>query len=51
LRRERRTQSKLPPNDGHDTRAIQHHLGHRWIASAGRYTALAPDRFKGFWKD
>jgi type 1 fimbriae regulatory protein FimE len=38
-------------NDGHDTRAIQHYLGHRSIASTVRYTKLAPDRFKGFWKD
>jgi integrase len=38
-------------NDGQDTRAIQHYLGHRSIASTVRYTALAPDRFKGFWKD
>jgi type 1 fimbriae regulatory protein FimE len=38
-------------NDGHDTRAIQHYLGHRSIASTVRYTALTPDRFKGFWKD
>jgi integrase len=38
-------------NDGHDTRAIQHYLGHRSIASTVRYTALAPNRFKGFWKD
>jgi ABC-type uncharacterized transport system substrate-binding protein len=30
---------------------IQHYLGHRSIASTVRYTALAPDRFKGFWKD
>jgi AraC-like DNA-binding protein len=37
--------------DGHDTRAIQHYLGHRSIASTVRYTSLAPDRFKGFWKD
>jgi len=34
-----------------DTRAIQHYLGHRSIASTVRYTKLAPDRFKGFWKD
>jgi site-specific recombinase XerD len=33
-------------NDGHDTRAIQHYLGHRSIASTVRYTALAPDRPK-----
>jgi type 1 fimbriae regulatory protein FimB/type 1 fimbriae regulatory protein FimE len=38
-------------NDGQDTRAIQHYLGHRSIASTVRYAALAPDRFKGFWKD
>jgi integrase len=38
-------------NDGQDTRAIQHYLGRRSIASTVRYTALAPDRFKGFWKD
>jgi integrase len=38
-------------NDGRDTRSIQHYLGHRSIASTVRYTALAPDRFKGFWKD
>jgi type 1 fimbriae regulatory protein FimB/type 1 fimbriae regulatory protein FimE len=38
-------------NDGQDTRAIQHYLGHRSITSTVRYTALAPDRFKGFWKD
>jgi integrase len=38
-------------NDGQHTRAIQHYLGHRSIASTVRYTALAPDRFKGFWKD
>jgi hypothetical protein len=32
------------------TRRLRY-LGHRSIASTGRYTALAPDRFKGFWKD
>jgi hypothetical protein len=35
-------------NHGHDTRAIQHYIGHVSIASTVRYTALAPDRFKGF---
>jgi type 1 fimbriae regulatory protein FimB/type 1 fimbriae regulatory protein FimE len=38
-------------NDGHDTRALQHYLGHRNIAHTVRYTELAPDRFKSFWKD
>ena len=35
-------------NDGIDTRALQAYLGHRNIQNATRYTALAPDRFKGF---
>ena len=38
-------------NDGHDTRAIQHYLGHRNIQHTVRYTEMAPDRFKGFWQD
>ena len=38
-------------NDGHDTRAIQHYLGHRNITHTVRYTELAADRFNGFWKD
>ncbi len=38
-------------NDGHDTRAIQHYLGHKNIQHTVRYTELAPDRFYGFWKD
>ena len=38
-------------NDGHDTRAIQHYLGHRNITHTVRYTELAPDRFKSFWND
>jgi type 1 fimbriae regulatory protein FimB/type 1 fimbriae regulatory protein FimE len=38
-------------NDGQDTRAIQHYLGHRNIQHTMRYTELAPDRFKDFWKD
>lgn len=38
-------------NDGQDTRAIQHHLGHRNIQHAARYTELASDRFKNFWRD
>ena len=38
-------------NDGHDTRSLAHYLGHRNLQSTARYTALAPDRFKGFWKD
>ena len=38
-------------NDGHDTRAIQAYLGHRNIQNTIRYTALAPHRFKEFFRD
>lgn len=38
-------------NDGQDTRAIQHYLGHRNIQYTTIYTQLAPDRFNDFWKD
>jgi type 1 fimbriae regulatory protein FimE len=38
-------------NDGHDTRAIQHYLGHRNITHTTRYTELAADRFNAFWRD
>ena len=37
--------------DGVDTRSLQAYLGHRNIQNTTRYTALAPDRFKGFWRD
>jgi integrase len=38
-------------NKGHDTRALQAYLGHRNIQHTVRYTELAPDRFKDFWRD
>ena len=38
-------------NDGQDTRAIQQYLGHRNIQNTTRYTDLAADRFKDFWRD
>jgi site-specific recombinase XerD len=38
-------------NKGHDTRALQAYLGHRNIQHTVRYTELAPDRFKDFWKN
>jgi integrase len=38
-------------NDGHDTRALQHYMGHKNIMHTVRYTEMAPDRFKNFWKD
>jgi site-specific recombinase XerD len=37
--------------DGHDTRAIQAYLGHRNIQNTTRYTALAPQRFKEFFRN
>jgi len=38
-------------NDGQDTRAIQHYLGHKNIQHTVVYTTLSPDRFRGFWQD
>jgi integrase len=38
-------------NAGHDTRSLQAWLGHKNIQHTVRYTELAPDRFKGFWRD
>ncbi len=38
-------------NDGQDTRAIQHYLGHKNIQHTVRYTELSSDRFKEFWHD
>jgi site-specific recombinase XerD len=38
-------------NQGRDTRALQAYLGHRNIQHTVRYTGLAPDRFKDFWRD
>lgn len=38
-------------NDGRDTRAIQHYLGHKNIQHTVRYTELEPNRFKDFWGD
>lgn len=38
-------------NKGHDTRALQAYLGHRNIQHTVRYTELAPNRFKQFWRD
>ena len=38
-------------NDGQDTRAVQHYLGHRKIQHTLRYTELSPERFKSFWED
>lgn len=38
-------------NDGQDTRAVQHYLGHKNIQHTVRYTELNPERFRNFWKD
>ncbi len=38
-------------NDGHDTRAIQHYLGHKNIQHTVRYTELSAGRFQDFWQD
>lgn len=38
-------------NRGEDTRSIQAYLGHRNISHTVRYTELAPNRFRGFWRD
>ena len=40
-----------PANADHDTWAIQGWLGHRSITSTAVCTALAPNRFKDFWRD
>jgi len=37
-------------NKGHDTRAPQAWLGHRNIQHTVRYTELAPNRFRDFWR-
>ena len=38
-------------NDGHDTGSLQHYLGHKNITHTVRYTEMAPDRFRTFWRD
>jgi type 1 fimbriae regulatory protein FimE len=38
-------------NDGQDTRAVQHYLGHKNIQHTVRYTELTPKRFNNFWND
>jgi len=38
-------------NAGKDTRSLQAYLGHKSIVHTTRYTELAPDRFKGWWRD
>jgi type 1 fimbriae regulatory protein FimB/type 1 fimbriae regulatory protein FimE len=37
-------------NDGRDTRALQHYLGHRNIQHTVRYTEMSAARFEGWWQ-
>ena len=39
-----------PANAGHNTGSLQAYLGHKNIQYTVRYTELAPDRFKNFWR-
>ena len=45
------TVKPLPYLPNLDSSSYGSGMGHRSIPSMVRYTALAPDRFKGFWKD
>ena len=47
----RRAIDRAQGTHGHDTRALQHYLGHKNIQHTVRYTKIAPDRFKDFWRD
>jgi type 1 fimbriae regulatory protein FimB/type 1 fimbriae regulatory protein FimE len=47
----RHTCGYLLANKGHDTRALQAYLGHKNIQHTVRYTEMAPDRFRDFWRD
>ena len=38
-------------NDGHDTRALQHYLGHKNTQNTERNTELSAARFNGSWED
>jgi site-specific recombinase XerD len=37
-------------NDGHDTRSLQHYLGHKNIQHTVRYPEMSSDRFSDFWR-
>jgi site-specific recombinase XerD len=37
-------------NDGKDLRSLQGYLGHKQVQNTVRYTELAPNRFKDFWR-
>ena len=38
-------------NEGHDTRARRHYLGHKNVQHTVRYPKLAPDPFNDFWRN
>jgi site-specific recombinase XerD len=38
-------------NEGKDTRSLQAYMGHANIQHTTRYTELAADRFRGWWRD
>jgi site-specific recombinase XerD len=38
-------------NDGKDTKSLSAYLGHKNVQNTMRYTELAPNRFKDFWRD
>ena len=40
----------LLANADPDTRSLQAYLGHKNVQHTVRYTELAPDRFKNFWR-
>jgi site-specific recombinase XerD len=37
-------------NDGKDIRSLQVYLGHKNVQNTVRYTELAPNQFKDFWR-
>jgi site-specific recombinase XerD len=45
-----RTKRRRNGLDDQDTRSLQAWLGHKNIQHTIRYTEMAPDRFKGFWR-
>ena len=47
----RHTCGYLLANKGVDTRSLQAYLEHKNIQHTVRYTEMAPDRFKDFWRD
>ena len=47
----RHTCGYLLANKGHDTRSLQAYLGHKNIQHTVRYTEMAPDRFRDFWRE